>query len=150
MDNETPREIVAISGVSSPTVQDEALLEAGRKLLLSSVDDSRNYCQQMIAVATGAIPVYLAVLKLWFPDDQVALARVNILFSVPVFLFLLATLFFSLGYLPRQYEINVGNLDSIEDVRTKLMRYRAVYGFIGFALFCLGTVIGVILVLFSS
>lgn len=150
MNNKIPTEIIAIAGVSSPTTQDEALLEAGRKLLLNSVDDSRNYCQQMITVATGAIPVYLAILKLWFPDDRVALARVNILFSIPVFLFLLASLFFSLGYLPQQYEINVGNLDSIEAVRTKLMRYRAISGFVGFTLFCLGTVIGAILVLFVT
>ena len=150
MENESTKRIVAIAEVTSPTIQDEALLEAGRRLLLNSVDDSRNYCQQMISVATGAIPIYLAILKLWFPSDEVAPARVSTFFAAPAFLFLLAALSFSLGYLPLQYEMNIGNLDSIEDVRSRLMRHRAKWGFIGLSLFCLGIVIGVISVLFAA
>ena len=150
MDNEVLTNAIKSVGVRDVTIQDEALLEAGRKLLLNSVDDSRNYCQQMITVAISAIPIYIALLKLWFPDDKGVPTQVVVLFSVPVFLFLLATLIFSLGYLPQHYEINVGNIHSIEKVRKKLMRYRAICGYIGFILFCLGTILGVMLVLFAT
>lgn len=150
MENENLTNVIEGIGVRDITIQDEVLLEAGRKLLLNSVDDSRNYCQQMINVVIGAIPVYLALLKLWFPEENGVQKQVNILFSLPVFIFLLATLFFSLGYLPEQYEINVGNINSIESVRKKLMRYRAICGYIGFILFCLGTILGVMLVLFAT
>jgi len=126
MNGETSKGIIPIVEVSSSTIQDEAMLEAGRKLFLNSVDDSRNYCQQMINVAIGAIPVYLAILKLWFPSDQVVPTRVNIFVVIPVLFFLPTTLSFMLGYLPLQYEINIGNLNSIEGLRLNLMRYRAI------------------------
>lgn len=150
MENESSKGIGVIAEVSSLTIQDEAMLETGRKLLLNSVDDLRNYCQQMINVAIGAIPIYLAILKLWFPNDEVAPARVSIFFAVPAFLFLLAMLSFSLGYLPQIYEINIGNLDSIEVARSNLMSYRAKWGLIGFSLFCLGIVVGIICILFAT
>jgi hypothetical protein len=146
MNNESIDAVIAVTSVSSPTIQDEALLEAGKKLLLNSVDDSRNYCQQMIAVSTGAIPMYLAILKLWLVDA----ASVDAFFAVPAFAFLLAALSFSLGYVPLRYEMNIGNLESIEDVRSRLMRYRATWGLIGLLLFCLGIILGVIAIFFAA
>lgn len=144
MKKENPKDIVAEA--SSPTIQDEALLEAGRRLLLNSVDDSRNYCQQMIGITIGAVPVYLAILKLWFPDGK----EVGVLFAAPALLFILAAVSFSVGYLPQQYEMNIGNLQSIEDVRSKLMSYRARWAFIGFSLLCFGIIAGLISLLLAS
>jgi hypothetical protein len=148
--NESAEGIVAVAEISGPTIQDEALLEAGKKLLLNSIDDSRSYCQEMITKATGAIPVYIAILKLWFPSENAAPGAVSALFAAPAFLFLLAALSFSLGYLPLQYEMNIGNLDSIEEVRLRLMRHRATWGLMGLALFSLGIVIAVIYILFAA
>jgi hypothetical protein len=147
MKTQDPKEIVAEA--SSPTIQDEVLLEAGRKLLLTSVDDSRNYCQQMIGVAAGAVPIYLAILKLWLPDGKAVSVEISILFALPALLFLLAAASFSTGYLPQQYEINVGNVKSIEYVRSRLMSYRAKWGLVGFSLLCLGILTGMVSVLLA-
>jgi hypothetical protein len=148
MEKEIPTESV-VPG-ECPTIHDEGVLEAGKKLLLNSVDDSRDYCRHMISLSTGAIPAYLAILKLWFPEDNVVPVGIRVFFAVPVIAFLLATLFFSSGYLPEKYEINVGNERYIEEVRSTLMRNRAVCGSVGFTLFCLGTVIAVVLVVFAT
>jgi hypothetical protein len=43
------------------------------------------------------------------------------------------------GYLPQQYEMNIGNLKSIEDVRSKLMSYRARWAFISFRCYVWGS-----------
>lgn len=151
MNNDGEERIVAITEeVSSLTVQDEAMLEFGRRLLLDSVEDGRSFCRQMITIATGAIPIYLGLLKLWFPDDKSAPARNSIYFAVPVFLFLLATMSFSLGYIPLWYEPTIGNLANIENTRLKLMRHRAIWGLIGFVLFCLGIFVSVLAVLFLT
>lgn len=151
MNNSSEERIVAMTEeVSGLTVQDEAMLEFGRRLLLNSVEDGRSFCQQMITIATSAIPVYLGLLKLWFADDSTAPARNSIYFAAPVFLFLFATVSFLVGYLPRWYEISIGSLEKIESTRLKLMQHRAVWGSIGFLLFCLGILVSVLVMLFLT
>ena len=150
MEKQATNDEFVIAEASGLTLQDEALLEAGKHLLLNSVDDARNYCKQMINVAIGAIPIYLSILKLWVPQPQVTLFQSKAFMSAPAFLFLLAALSFSLGYLPLRYEMNIDNIDSIEKVRSQLMSYRGKFGTFGFLLFCLGVVLAVMSVIFGK
>ena len=53
--------------VSDVTPHNRALYEAGKSLLIDSVKTGMDFCKFMIGVATGAMPTYLALLKLAIP-----------------------------------------------------------------------------------
>jgi hypothetical protein len=150
MEDHSKSAMAVVTDIAGRTVQDAAMEEFGRMLLLNSVEDGRSFCHQMITIATGAIPVYLGLLKLWYPNDDIAIASQNIFFAVPVILFLLAAISFSLGYIPLGYEPSIGNLASIEDTRSKLMHHRSLWGWIGYLLFCLGILVSIFAVLYLT
>lgn len=126
------------------TAQDKALLEAGKKLLVDSIDVGREYCKYMIGVASGAIPAYIAVLKLGLPEHpDTPSTPTLILWALPAILFLAATLVFSFGYFPGTTAVSVDNIDGIAAVREAIIRRRKAWATAGFILFAGAVLIGV-------
>jgi hypothetical protein len=84
--------------VSDVTPHNRALYETGKSLLIDSVKTRMDFCKFMIGVATGAIPTYLALLKLAIPG-AFQISRATILIAlVPPVLFLFAAAVFVIGF----------------------------------------------------
>ena len=82
------------------TQHDDVLIEAGKTMLLNSIDIGRDFCKSMIGTAFGAIPIYLSLLK-WFLPEQYEFSRAeNLLVMMPVFAFLGAAMSFMFGFMP--------------------------------------------------
>jgi len=133
---------VQVVGVGALTESDKALLEAGKKLLVESIEVGREYCKYMIGVASGAIPVYVAVLKLGVADKFVPTTGQYIVWAVPAILFLLSSLAFSMGYFPGRADIALDNIAGIAAARTAIIDRRRCWSITGVSLFSAGVLIG--------
>jgi hypothetical protein len=127
------------------SIHDEAIVEAGRRLLVESVDVTKNFAQQMITISTGAIPVYVALLGLAGLRQRNTTTLV--LASLPSIAFLVSTLCFVLALLPRKEYLSVQMLDRIQEARGNLLRTRYRWIILGLAIFGLSIMSSIIVVL---
>ena len=58
-----------LDSVGPLSPHNEALYEAGKEMLISSISTAREFCKFMITVLTGAIPLYLGLLKFVLPEN---------------------------------------------------------------------------------
>lgn len=87
------KQIEVVPGSAAPlSIDEEALIEAGRRLLLESIDVSRDFAKQMITVSSGAIPIYVALLGI--ADLRNRAPATLILVSLPSLVFFGSTLLF--------------------------------------------------------
>jgi hypothetical protein len=133
---------VDVVAVGVLTESDKAMLEAGKKLLVDSIDVGREYCKYMIGIASGAIPAYIAVLKLGVPDKFVPTGGQYVIWTAPSVLFLLASLAFSTGYFPGKTTIAIDNMAGIADARTAIIDRRRCWSITGVSLFTVGVLVG--------
>lgn len=121
------------------------MYEAGKSMLLESVEAGREWCKHMVTLATGGVPIYLGPLKLFLPDGFRPTLAQGLLVLVPALAFLASAVVAAVGYAPVTKKFSVEIIDEIEEVRGKLIRRRRLLGTIAFALVLLG-MIGTILV----
>jgi len=123
-----------VPGSAAPlSIDEEAMIEAGRRIFLESVEVSRDFARQMITVSSGAIPVYVALLGAAGLKHR-STATLT-LASTPALLFLSAMLFFVIALLPRKEFFAVQIIDEIRDARNRLVRARFLWIMLGFVLF---------------
>jgi hypothetical protein len=120
------------------TPHNKALYEAGKKLLIDSVDVGREFCKFMTTTALGAIPTYLALLKLVLPKDYSFQSRDEIIFLVPALLFLLSAILFVLGYFPQKGSLSLDLPDEISRERNATIARRQRFAMGAFLLFAIG------------
>lgn len=137
------------------TPQNNALLEAGKNILLESVSVGRDFCKEMITISSGAIAIYLGLLTFIRPEY---FEKINLSFSnsfialLPAFLFLAATLCFALGYYPRKTEFSLDVIDGVNGItneRTKMINNRAFWARLGFIAFSLGIAAAIIVTIMA-
>lgn len=129
--------------VTDVTPHNRALYEAGKSLLIDSVKTGRDFCQFMIGVATGAIPTYLALLKLALPGAA-RVSRTTILMAlVPPALFLSAAVLFVIGFFPRTSRFSLDIVEEIDSERNKTITRRRLFAILGFVAFCVGIACGI-------
>jgi len=117
----------------------KALYEAGKSILTDSLETGREFCKFMIGTCTGAIPVYLGILTFILPEKYILGIAAGELIALPAIGFLIASLLFTMGYLPVSGEISLDDVDEIDRERARLIRHRARFIWIGFGLFFLST-----------
>jgi hypothetical protein len=137
----------APDGVVEVVVQDitphnRALYEAGKKLLVESVDVGREFCKFMTTTTLGAIPSYLALLALVLPRDYSLQSRDEVRFLAPPLLFLAASILFVLGYFPQKGRLSLDLPTDIERERNITIRRRYRFAIAGFLVLCIGVVYG--------
>jgi uncharacterized membrane protein YccC len=121
---------------------DEALLEAGKAMLLDSLAVGREFCKFMVGTATGAVPIYLSLVK-WFLPEQYDLSRNEQGLAVaPVFAFMFAAMFYVYGYMPTRGSFSVDLLAQIEKQRAESINRRRDAIVIGFIFFVIGVIGG--------
>lgn len=128
--------------VQDVTPHNKALYEAGKSLLVESVNVGREFCKFMTTTTLGAIPTYLALLKLTLPKDYSLRSFDELAFLVPPLLFLLSSIIFILGYFPQKGSLSLDLPAEIERERSTTIRRRQWHATIAFIIFCFGVVYG--------
>jgi hypothetical protein len=128
--------------VQDITPHNKALYEAGKKLLVDSVDVGREFCKFMTTTTLGAIPIYLALLKLVLPKDYSLQSQDEVVFLLPPLSFLAASVLFVLGYFPHKGLLSLDLPAEIERERSTTIRRRDRYAISAFTIFCMGVVYG--------
>ncbi|WP_201167073.1 hypothetical protein [Halorhodospira halophila] len=129
---------VELEEVSDITPHNKALYEAGKKLLVDSVDVGREFCKFMTTTTIGAIPIYIALLKLVLPKDYSLQSSEALVFLAPPVLFLTAAVVFVIGYFPKRGSLSLDLPSEIERERSRTIRRRHGYSLFAFSVFCVG------------
>ncbi len=133
---------VELEQVQDITPHNKALYEAGKKMLVDSVDVGREFCKFMTTTTLGAIPTYLALLKLVLPKDYSLQSNDEVIFLLPPLGFLAASILFVIGYFPQKGALSLDLPADIERERSTTIRRRYHYGIAAFLLFCAGIIYG--------
>ena len=113
-----------VEQVQDITPHNKALYEAGKKLLVDSVDVGREFCKFMTTTTLGAIPTYIALLKLVLPKDYSLQSFDEVRFLAPPLIFLVAAILFVLGYFPQKGAMSLDLPGEIERERSATIRRR--------------------------
>jgi len=135
-------ELEHVEGVSP---HNKALYEAGKKLLVDSVDVGREFCKFMTNTTLAAIPTYIALLKLVLPKDYSLQSESEIVFLVPPILFIVSAILFVYGYFPQKGRASLDLPADIERERSATIRQRLCCAWIGFSSFLIGAIFGCVL-----
>ena len=100
MDRQQPA-AVTVTAVQAVTPHNAALYEAGKKLLVDSVETGREFCRFMITTNMAAIPVYLGLLQLMLPATYRPALSVGVVLLLPALIFMCGAGLSVAGYLPR-------------------------------------------------
>jgi hypothetical protein len=124
------------------TSEDELLLDFGKDLVKNSISQSLDFHKTMLGLtATFATLMASAFGILVVGTSEKQLDNLQRFFlSVPVFIMLMSSVAFVLGYYPRYTSVQLRHLDRIRHTRNKLVRIRARAALSGVALFVLSIV----------
>lgn len=129
------------------TVDTNALLKCGEQLLLESLEVGRQFCRAMVGFSLTAIPVYVGLLKLFFPSAGMQMTGPRYAWVIPVALFLAAASVAVWGYLPKFGNVSLELVDELRSTRNAAVRHRHQAGVGSFILFVLGVIASVIVLL---
>jgi len=138
---------VKVVGFSPITPHNEALFEAGKALLIQSIEIGRDFCKFMISICAGAIPVYLALLKFVVPDSYAFTTSQMNFILICVILFACALVVFVWGYFPQRGRFSLDIAEVIEKERKTTIRRRYVCSWLGLGIFLVGLVVGALAII---
>jgi len=105
---------IKLKSVEPLSPHNEAIYEVGKDMLKNSITTMRDFCNFMITISIGAIPIYLGLLEYILPENVGLPVSKLVLSFIPPFLFLVSALIFILGYFP---QVDYFSLDIIEEVK---------------------------------
>ncbi len=143
---------VRVLSVRPLTPTNQALIEAGKATLSSSVATSRDFCKAMITISAGGIAVFVAVLNAAVPKDGHLTGWQVFLTVAASLLYLTATGLFAWALFPRVGFVDLDSPDSIRNSIETVIDHRQWWTTAAFAAFVLATVIAgaTLLSLFSG
>jgi hypothetical protein len=141
MANNDTDQIIEIESVVDVSPHNRALYEAGKNILIESISTGREFCKFMTTTTIGAIPTYLALLKLVQPKDYVLKSPDEIIFFIPAILLLISTIIFVIGYFPQKGTLSLDLPNDIERERSATINRRQRYAAWGFLVFCVAVVL---------
>ncbi len=136
-ENKTGTQAV-LEEIGDVSPHNRALYEAGKTMLIESVEVGRDFCKFMTTTVVGAIPVYIGLLKLVLPRDYTLKSFDEAVFLTPPILFLFAAVVFVLGYFPQKGQLSLDLPAEIEQERSVTITRRYKYAIVGFSVFCAG------------
>jgi hypothetical protein len=127
-----------VESIQLVTPHNKALYEAGKKMLVDSLNVGSDFCKTMINISTGSIPTYLALIKFILPDKY-ALNNIQVLLvAITSIIFLVTSIIFVLGYLPKVSTFSLDIIDEINKERSIIISKRAKLIKLGMISFVLG------------
>ena len=139
-----------VSAAQPITPHNDALYEAGKKLLVDSVETGREFCKLMITTCVSAIPIYLSLLQLALPKGYRAGILLGMLFVLPAILFLAGAVVAVVGYLPTMAEFSLDLPHEINRHRSATIRRRRIVAHVCLAVFAAGALLGSAVVIWGS
>jgi hypothetical protein len=134
---------------SAQTPHTEALYEAGKKLLVDSIEVGREFCKFMVGVSNGAIPLYLALVGLAVGKNYRPTLIEGIFLLAPPAVFLIAASVFAAGYFPVHSNFSLELLHEIEAARLAIVKRRYTSASWGFTLFVIAVMLSVAAVTYA-
>jgi hypothetical protein len=121
-ENKSMNQGIELEEVSAVTPHNRALYEAGKTLLIESITTGREFCKFMISVSTGAIPIYLGLLKFVLPEHYILSLEQGIFAVVPAVFFLTASVIFAIGYYPQagRFYLDIYSYESLDCMNATL------------------------------
>lgn len=104
------------------TAHDEAVLEAGKKILIDSINVGREFAKFMITTSFSALPLYFALLK--FLSENEKSQKIGVLDIAPPILFILSSVTYIICFFPKHGEISVDDLQEVEHTRIQIVKRR--------------------------
>lgn len=135
---------IEVGRVQAVTPHNQAMYEAGKDMLVGSLAVGRDFCNFMVGVSTGAIPLYLALLALALPKDYRPDWWRGILIIAPASTFLAAAIAFAVGLFPRTGSFSLDLPEEIGQARSKAIRWRGKLATIGFVIFTVAAVASIV------
>jgi hypothetical protein len=133
-----------VENIGALTPHNKALYEAGKSLLVDSITTAREFCKSMIGISTGAIPIYLGILSLLFPEHYTLKIPGGIALAVPAVGFLVAAVVFIFGYLPITANFSLDVIEEIQSIRLRIIKQKRTFIIIGVILFAVSTLWAII------
>lgn len=146
--NSSSKEI-EIENVSPISPHNKALYEAGKAMLIGSIETSRDFCKFMISISTGAIPVYFSILNFIVSENYTFNFEQIVYVIIPGIIFLISSIFFSVGYYPQSTHFSLDLPHEIENERNSILARRSNFSKIGFGLFLLAALISIFIVTYA-
>jgi hypothetical protein len=134
---------IEVSGLEPLSPHNAALYEAGKTLLVESVEVGRDFCKSMIGVATGAIPVYLALVGLVVGEKFRPGFYEGLLLALAPAAFLVAAVVFAFGYFPSTSVFSLDVPEEIERARATTISRRKKLALVGFGTLVLAIVLSI-------
>jgi hypothetical protein len=128
---------IILEGEQGVSPHNKALYDAGKKMLVDSLDVGRDFCKFMTTTSLGAIPTYIALLKLVLPKDYSLQQSSELLLLAPAFAFLLSSVLFVIGLYPGKGSVCLDYPSEIEQARNRLIARRRMLSVSGFSAFAL-------------
>jgi uncharacterized membrane protein YbhN (UPF0104 family) len=125
--------------VGEVSPHNKAVYEAGKALLIESINTGREFCKFMISTSISAIPIYIGILTFILPEGYNPSTQEKIIGVIPAIVFLIAAILFVVGYLPVISRFSLDIIEEIEKERSKAIRHRGKLIKAGFSLFIAGT-----------
>lgn len=138
------KNIINTCDVTTITPTNQAIYEAGKSMLIESINTGREFCKFMIGTSMSAIPIYIALSKFILPDEYIPTLKIGILLIIPTVLFLVSAIVFLLGYFPQKGIASLDIPEEIEHERQKTVKKRHRLGALGFSIFCIAVLSGLI------
>lgn len=138
--------------ITNLSPHNKAMLEAGKKMIVDSIDVGREFCKFMITTSISAVPVYFAVLAFaGIPNvlNSNASIKNSLLLLAPSLIFIISALLYMRGYLPDLGVFSLDSPDEIGNERKKIINRRSKYINWATSLFIFGVAISAIVLTFS-
>jgi hypothetical protein len=146
-DDNQPR--ITVSAAQTVTPHNQALYEAGKKLLVDSVDTGRDFCKFMITTNLAAIPVYLGLLKLMLPDTYYPTWTAGVVLMLPPVVFMVGASLSVSGYLPRLSTFSLDLPAEIDAEREATIQRRRHFALAAAVLFAVSAILAAVIAIWS-
>jgi hypothetical protein len=132
----------------SESLEVQSWRETAKKARIDSLSTGREFSKSMISLSAGAIPVYLALLKLVLPDSFKFSSWGGLVTMLPAFLFLFGVILFAIAYYPPARGVDFDDDNDIVNFISFLMERRTRLNIAGLIVFVLGNALGILVIVF--
>jgi hypothetical protein len=134
---------IEVDDARPETPHNAALYEAGKQLIVQSIEVGREFCKFMVGTSTAAIPLYLALVGLAVGKDYRPDVGEGALLLLPPVLYLVAAATFAWGYFPVRTKFSADLPEEIDEARGETIKRRYGAAKYGFGIFALATILAV-------
>lgn len=127
-------------------INEEAIVELGKKLLIDSVEVSRKYSENMITISVNAIPVYTGLIVFVKKEEDFFTClpyEYKVLMVLPLLIYVSCLIVFIFSYRPKHDDLNLSNLTGLENTIKSILKKRRNLSNLGSILFFIATLLSI-------